>query len=110
MKTVIAALLALLIASSTNVDAAKRGLKVDVNECLQGEPVMVQVAVYPGSRKVKHPTLGDLGGFATYNTRTKVHTLHIPQITHITDKDIKTLGHELIHAFCLDWHDEEYGL
>jgi hypothetical protein len=49
--------------------------------------------------------IGSFEGFSTRNTATNVNTLHILKIRGQDDvKRIETLGHELMHTFCGDWH------
>ena len=44
-------------------------------------------------------------GFATYNLLTRQHVLYILKIRGQNDHDrIETIGHELMHSFCGDWH------
>lgn len=48
-------------------------------------------------------------GFATYNLVTRIHTLHVLKIRGQQDRDrIHTIGHELMHSFCGDWHPRTY--
>lgn len=49
-------------------------------------------------------------GFATYRPRIKLHTLHVLQIRGQNDHDrIETIGHELMHSLCGDWHPRVAG-
>jgi hypothetical protein len=49
-------------------------------------------------------------GFATYRPRIQLHTLHVLKIRGQNDHDrIETLGHELIHSFCGEWHPRVAG-
>ena len=49
-------------------------------------------------------------GFATYRPRIQLHTLHVLKIRGQNDHDrIETLGHELMHSFCGDWHPRYAG-
>lgn len=49
-------------------------------------------------------------GFATYRPRINLHTLHVLKIRGQNDDDrIETLGHELMHSFCGDWHPRYEG-
>lgn len=49
-------------------------------------------------------------GFAIYNKTTGLHTLFILEIRGQNDHyRIETLGHELMHSFCGDWHPRNYG-
>ena len=52
----------------------------------------------------------NLSGFATYRPRIQLHTLHILTIRGQNDHDrIETIGHELMHSFCQDWHPRYEG-
>lgn len=58
----------------------------------------------------KLPDNARVEGFAIYNTVTGLHTLFILKIRGQTDsRRIETLGHELMHSFCGDWHPRTYG-
>ena len=49
-------------------------------------------------------------GFATYKPRIQLHTLHIIKIRGQNDHErIETLGHELMHSYCVDWHPRVAG-
>lgn len=49
-------------------------------------------------------------GFAIHNKATGLHTLFILKIRGQNDHDrIETIGHELMHSFCGDWHPRTYG-
>lgn len=51
-----------------------------------------------------------LSGFATYRPRIQLHTLHILKIRGQNDHErIETLGHELMHSYCEDWHPRHSG-
>ena len=51
-----------------------------------------------------------MAGFATYKPRIQLHTLHILKIRGQNDHDrIETLGHELMHSYCVDWHPRTAG-
>lgn len=58
----------------------------------------------------KLPDNAKVEGFAIYNKVTGLHTLFILKIRGQTDsRRIETLGHELMHSFCGDWHPRTYG-
>ena len=68
----------------------------------EGELRRYWESVNPGQELPKDATVK---GLATYNTRTKVHTLHVMAIRGQNDHDrIETIGHELMHSFCGEWH------
>lgn len=49
-------------------------------------------------------------GFATYRPRIQLHTLHVLKIRGQNDQDrIETIGHELMHSYCGDWHPRHSG-
>jgi hypothetical protein len=49
-------------------------------------------------------------GFAIYNKVTGLHTLFVLEIRGQGDsRRIETIGHELMHSFCGDWHPRNYG-
>ena len=49
-------------------------------------------------------------GFATYRPRLQLHTLHVLKIRGQNDHDrIETIGHELMHSYCGDWHPRHSG-
>ena len=49
-------------------------------------------------------------GFATYRPRAQLHTLHVLKIRGQNDSNrIETIGHELMHSFCGDWHPRVAG-
>lgn len=51
-----------------------------------------------------------LQGFATYKPRIQLHTLHVLRIRGQNDSmRIETLGHELMHSYCGDWHPRASG-
>lgn len=51
-----------------------------------------------------------LQGFATYKPRLQLHTLHVLRIRGQNDSmRIETLGHELMHSYCGDWHPRAAG-
>lgn len=51
-----------------------------------------------------------LQGFATYQPRIQLHTLHVLRIRGQNDSmRIETLGHELMHSYCQDWHPRAAG-
>jgi len=55
--------------------------------------------------RAKLPDGAEVKGFAIYNMVTQVHTLYILKIRGQKDSyRIETLGHELMHSFCGDWH------
>jgi type IV pilus biogenesis protein CpaD/CtpE len=104
-------LLAILILSSCE---PSKGPKL-TSECNYSTTISINVIEYdneatmksyyeklkPEMKKQKYA----LKGFATKNTRTEVHTLHILAIRGQNDSDrIETLGHELMHSFCGEWH------
>lgn len=52
----------------------------------------------------------NLTGFATYRPRIQLHTLHVLTIRGQNDQDrIETIGHELMHSVCGDWHPRYAG-
>jgi|SRR5210317_396809 len=52
----------------------------------------------------------EMQGFATYQPRIQLHTLHVLKIRGQNDKyRIETLGHELMHSYCVDWHPRTAG-
>lgn len=58
----------------------------------------------------KLPAEAKVEGFAIYNKSTGLHTLFILKIRGQNDsRRIETLGHELMHSFCGDWHPRSYG-
>jgi hypothetical protein len=60
--------------------------------------------------RAKLPDGARVEGFAIYNKTTKIHTLFILKIRGQKDsRRIETLGHELMHSFCGDWHPRTYG-
>lgn len=77
------------------------------------EPEMVAVKFYP-SRKalvkayraiVKQADAPAVEGFTTYSNKTGINTLHVLVISKQSDRGrLRTLGHELLHAVCNDWH------
>lgn len=85
-------------------------------ECKFDQPVALNVVVYPTEDALRKywnslhpgqelPAGATVKGLATYNTRTKIHTLHVMPIRGQNDHDrIETLGHEMMHSFCGDWH------
>jgi hypothetical protein len=86
------------------------------SECKFEQPLAVNVVVYNTEGELRRywetlhpgqdlPQGAEVKGLATYNTRTKVHTLHLMPIRGQNDHDrIETIGHELMHSFCGDWH------
>lgn len=65
------------------------------------------LAIRQAYQELTHIRPQGLKGFATYNNRTEVHTLHVLLIAGIkSGRQIQTLGHELLHALCGDWHPE----
>lgn len=88
-------------------------------ECKFSEPVSVNVVVLDEktmrekweyyNRTTLPPNVSP-DGFAIYNKATGLHTLFILEIRGQTDHyRIETLGHELMHSFCGDWHPRNYG-
>lgn len=84
-------------------------------ECKYSTPVSVYVVEYDTQSAIDDkweyynrtdlPEGAHAKGFATYNLVTQVHTLHVLKIRGQNDHDrIETLGHELMHSFCGDWH------
>lgn len=84
-------------------------------ECNYSIPITLTVVEYEYPKelaaqwefysKQKLPDNAGIEGFATHNTRTDIHTLHILKIRGQKDsRRIETLGHELLHSFCGDWH------
>ena len=58
----------------------------------------------------KLPDGAKVEGFAIHNKTTGLHTLFILKIRGQNDsRRIETLGHELLHSFCGDWHPRTYG-
>jgi len=85
------------------------------SECNYSTPITLTVIEYETERELasqweyykqmKLPDGGRIEGFATYNTRTQLHTLHVLKIRGQKDsRRIETIGHELMHSFCGDWH------
>lgn len=84
-------------------------------ECTFETPLTVSVIEYATEselaqkweyyNRTKLPEGAEAKGFATYNLVTKTHTLHVMKIRGQNDADrIQTIGHELMHSFCGDWH------
>jgi hypothetical protein len=105
----------LLISSSmTGCEPKTQGPPLET-ECTWSTPTTLTVVEYDSTKELatqwefykqqKLPDNAQLEGFATYNTRTQIHTLHILKIRGQKDsRRIETLGHELMHSFCGDWH------
>lgn len=97
-------------------------LAMTVSEIVEGEelaecattPTTVNVVMYESRgalsaayRKITGERPFNLSGFATMNTRTGVKTLHVRVIKDRRDTArLATLGHELMHALCGDWHPD----
>jgi hypothetical protein len=55
--------------------------------------------------KIKLPPNVHPKGFSTYNLVTQQNALFVLKIRGQNDHDrIETIGHELMHSFCGDWH------
>ena len=55
--------------------------------------------------RTKLPEGAEAEGFAIYNKATGLHTLFVLEIRGQNDsRRIETIGHELMHSFCGDWH------
>lgn len=97
------------------ISATAAGKDMDALVECSTEVQTVNVTMYTSENQMRamYAKLGarwpskGLRGFATYNTRTKVHTLHVLRISGTNSKHLKTLGHELLHALCGDWHSGE---
>lgn len=84
--------------------------------CKFEEPISINIAVYDSESAIRRywesvnpgqtlPPGAEVKGLATYNTRTKVHTIHLMPIRGQNDHDrVETLGHEILHSYCGDWH------
>jgi hypothetical protein len=60
--------------------------------------------------RTKLPEGAEVKGFAIHNKATGLHTLFVLEIRGQADHDrIETIGHELMHSFCGDWHPRNYG-
>lgn len=92
--------------------------RIDVDECAQDGTRVVQIRFFDSDRalarayeqKTGRRAPAGLEGFATRErwrgrgwTR-EVNVLHVKRITSLRDRDMETLGHELLHAFCVDYH------
>lgn len=84
-------------------------------ECKYDTPISLMVIEYDTQPQInaawefytrdKLPKASNIGGFATYNRAVQIHTLHVLKIRGQKDSHrIETLGHELMHSFCGDWH------
>lgn len=86
-----------------------------LSECNYSEPILLKVVEYdnesdlkayyekflPDMRKEDYKILG----FATHSLKSNIHTLHVMKVRGQTDHErIETLGHELMHSFCNEWH------
>ena len=88
-------------------------------ECKFVDPISVNVVVLDDKtmrekweyyNRQKLPDGAKVEGFAIYNKTTGLHTLFILEIRGQSDsRRIETLGHELMHSFCGDWHPRNYG-
>lgn len=108
--------LSLLIFAGFIVGCEKASGPPLATECKWEEPIALNVVVYSTEGELRRywelvnpgqnlPQGAEVKGLATYNTRTKIHTLHLMPIRGQNDHDrIETLGHELMHSFCGDWH------
>jgi hypothetical protein len=60
--------------------------------------------------RTKLPEGAKAEGFAIYNKATGLHTLFVLKIRGQGDsRRIETIGHELMHSFCGDWHPRTVG-
>lgn len=83
-------------------------------ECKFSDPISLNVVVLDDKtmrekweyyNRQKLPDGAKVEGFAIHNKTTGLHTLFILEIRGQADsRRIETLGHELMHSFCGDWH------
>lgn len=84
-------------------------------ECKYSTPIKLSVVEYESQdelnrkweyyNQAKLPVGANASGFAIYNLVTETHTLHVLKVRGQNDDyRIETLGHELMHSFCGDWH------
>ncbi len=89
-------------------------------ECKYNTPISLMVVEYDTQAEMnkawefytrqKLPEKANAEGFATYNRAVQIHTLHVLKIRGQADsRRIETIGHELMHSFCGDWHPRTVG-
>ena len=89
-------------------------------ECKFNTPISLMVIEYDTQaeldakweyyNRTQLPDSAHAEGFATYNLVTQQHVLHVLKIRGQNDsRRIETLGHELMHSFCGDWHPRTVG-
>lgn len=87
-------------------------LAVEFSACM-AKPATITVVMYNnrGSLTRQYKRLSgervfNLRGFTTLNNRTGIYTLHVLMIDSPRSPALETLGHELTHALCGDWHPD----
>lgn len=114
-KVALYAALAWLVLCAVGIVPARAD---ELAECTFDAPIELRVKVYPNEDALARRYLELAGthgrrlvridapeGFAT--VQGNVHTLHVLAPRSRSDRErLATLGHELLHAFCGDWHPD----